>query len=79
MGTARIIEQTCLAHQGTFCSTCMDRCPVPGAIVMQSGRPVVNESLCVGCGVCLYVCPAPQNAILLMPTFQRPTPESGNG
>ncbi len=32
----------------------------------------VNEETCTGCGVCRYVCPAPENAILLMPAFSRP-------
>ncbi|NNE43989.1 MAG: 4Fe-4S dicluster domain-containing protein, partial [Gemmatimonadetes bacterium] len=28
MGTALIDTQQCLAHQGTFCSVCYERCPV---------------------------------------------------
>lgn len=74
MGTARITEPLCLAHQGTTCTVCSERCPVEGAIVVTRGRPSVDETTCTGCGVCRFVCPAPENAILLMPAFLRPLP-----
>ena len=72
MGTARITEQTCLAHQGTLCTVCSEQCPVEGAIELSGTKPHVDESRCVGCGVCRFVCPAPENAVLLMPQFARP-------
>ncbi|WP_236621280.1 4Fe-4S dicluster domain-containing protein [Rhodopirellula sallentina] len=72
MGTARITEHLCLAHHSTLCTVCSERCPVEGAIVVTQGKPTVNENDCTGCGVCRYVCPAPENAILLMPAFARP-------
>ncbi|NND95801.1 MAG: 4Fe-4S dicluster domain-containing protein [Pirellulaceae bacterium] len=74
MGTALVTEHLCLAHHGTTCTVCSERCPVDGAIDLDSGKPTVNESTCTGCGMCRYVCPAPENAILLMPAFVRPTP-----
>ncbi len=78
MGTARITPQTCLAHQpGPGCTVCSEQCPVEGAIEVVDGRPRVVESACTGCGVCRYVCPAPENAILLMPTLKRPPRTSG--
>ena len=77
LGTARITEQTCLAYQGTVCSVCSERCPVDGAITQVDGKPRVDESLCVGCGICRFVCPAPENAILLMPQFTRPVAPEG--
>jgi ferredoxin-type protein NapG len=72
MGTARVTEQLCLAHHGTTCTVCSERCPVQGAIRVADGKPTIVEHACVGCGVCRYVCPAPENAILLMPAFLRP-------
>lgn len=74
MGTARINEQTCLAHNNTLCTVCSEQCPVEGAIAIdEHHRPsVVNES-CTGCGVCQYVCPAPENAVMIMPAFSRPS------
>ena len=73
MGTAKVTEHLCLAHHGTTCTVCSERCPVDNAIVVREGKPTVHEDVCTGCGVCRYVCPAPENAILLMPTFNRPT------
>ncbi len=73
MGTALITAHLCVAHHGTTCTVCSERCPVEGAITIEVGKPIVNEELCTGCGVCRYVCPAPENAILLMPAFHRPT------
>ncbi len=72
MGTAKVTEHLCLAHHGTTCTVCSERCPVPDAISVEAGKPTVSESACTGCGVCRYVCPAPENAILLMPAFHRP-------
>ena len=72
LGTARIAPTTCLAHQGSFCSTCSERCPVPGAVLVTNGRPRIDASACVGCGLCVHHCPAPWNAIALMPAMQRP-------
>ncbi|TPV94155.1 MAG: 4Fe-4S dicluster domain-containing protein [Myxococcales bacterium FL481] len=73
MGTARIDPMACLAHRGSFCSTCAERCPQPGAIVVRDGRPVVAADGCVGCGVCQHVCPAPYNAVVLVPALTRPS------
>lgn len=72
MGTARITEHLCLPHHGTACTVCSERCPVDNAITVVDGKPTVNEDSCTGCGVCRQVCPAPENAVLLMPTFSRP-------
>jgi ferredoxin-type protein NapG len=77
MGTAVITEHLCLAHHGTTCTVCSERCPVEGAIRVEAGKPTIRESACTGCGVCRYVCPAPENAVLLMPAFIRPTPTQG--
>jgi ferredoxin-type protein NapG len=79
MGRAMIVEQTCLAHQGTFCTVCSERCPVPGAIVLSGGKPRVVEERCTGCGVCFHVCPAPQNAVIAMPLPDRPVPVTPPG
>lgn len=75
MGTARITAHLCLPHHGTSCTVCSEQCPVENAIVITEGKPTVNEVTCSGCGVCRSVCPAPENAILLMPTFIRPAPK----
>jgi len=60
-GKVRLRAHACLALTGSFCSTCSERCPVPGAILVEAGRPRVDEQVCTGCGVCVGVCPAPIN------------------
>lgn len=57
----------CLAYQRSFCSTCVERCPVEGAIKSEMGIPQIVVDHCTGCGICAEVCPAPTNAILMMP------------
>lgn len=72
MGTARVTEHLCLAYHHTTCTVCSERCPVDDAITVREGKPTIDEDVCTGCGICRYVCPAPENAILLMPAFARP-------
>ncbi|MCK6489788.1 MAG: 4Fe-4S binding protein [Planctomycetes bacterium] len=71
IGTARIQPLDCLAHQNSTCSSCAERCPVPGAIVLDQGRPRVVADLCTGCGICHHVCPAPRNAVIMLPLLGR--------
>ncbi len=78
MGTAQIKHQLCIAHQGGFCSACWERCPVEGAIGVEQGKPEIVESACTGCGVCQHVCPAPTNAVVLMPALSRPPSPTGS-
>lgn len=63
---ALILDRFCLAWQGSFCSVCVERCPEPGAIVTEQGKPRVAADLCTGCRICHDLCPAPSNAIFLV-------------
>jgi len=74
MGVAWIQPMACLAHNGSFCTVCSERCPVPGAIRLDGGRPSIDAGVCTGCGTCAYVCPAPSNAVVVMPLADRPAP-----
>lgn len=67
MGKARVQRFDCLGSMGTSCSSCQEQCPVEGALAIREGIPVVSEELCTGCGVCHYVCPAPNKAIAILP------------
>jgi ferredoxin len=69
--TVRVRPQLCLAWQGSFCGTCSERCPIEGAISLESGRPSVVESRCNGCGQCVQACPAPLNALEFLPPRQQ--------
>ncbi len=72
MGVAWIQTMACLAHTGSFCTVCSERCPVPNAIEVVAGKPSIRADVCTGCGVCASVCPAPTNAIVVMPLADRP-------
>jgi ferredoxin len=69
---ALILDRFCLAWQGSFCSVCVERCPEPGAILTDKGKPRVNPDLCTGCQLCHDVCPAPKNAVFLVARKARP-------
>lgn len=64
---ARVSIDDCLAYRGSFCTVCSEHCPEEGAIQMEQGRPHISAASCNGCGVCQQACPAPRNAILLLP------------
>lgn len=64
---ARIEQSQCLAYQSSFCTVCVERCPVPGAVLVREHRPQIQADLCTGCAECQRVCPAPINAIILEP------------
>jgi ferredoxin-type protein NapG len=72
MGTASINRFDCLNSLGPACDVCVEKCPIDGALRRVRGRPpVVESALCVGCGVCAYGCPAPRNAIVIIPNQAR--------
>ena len=73
MGTAVVQSFNCLAHRNSFCTVCSEQCPVEGAMAVINGKPIINDAVCTGCGVCHYACPAPQNAIIILPLRDRPT------
>lgn len=69
---ALILDRFCLAYQGSFCSVCSERCPEPGAITTESGKPRIDPDICTGCKICHDVCPAPKNAVFLVDRKPRP-------
>ncbi|MFZ5995929.1 MAG: 4Fe-4S dicluster domain-containing protein [Nitrospirota bacterium] len=69
MGVARINKKECLAWQGTICRSCYQSCPIFDEAIKMDGelRPVVDDSKCVGCGICENVCPVDPVAIAVQP------------
>ncbi len=55
MGVAKILPKMCTAGNG--CNACVSKCPT-GAISMDFAllRINVDDAICVGCGVCQYIC-----------------------
>lgn len=67
---ARLLPFNCLNQLGGFCSTCVERCPEPGAVRLDGRRPVVDADRCTGCGVCAERCPAPGGALVMVPVVR---------
>lgn len=59
MGLAVINKFHCTAWNDTImCRTCYDKCPFQEqAIRLDQLRPVVDEKVCTGCGMCTNACP----------------------
>lgn len=55
MGLAKVSRNVCTAGNG--CNACVSKCPTE-AISMDFGEflVAVDERLCVGCGICQYIC-----------------------
>lgn len=64
---AVIAGRHCLAYQGTSCTTCVEHCPIDGALLLEKGLPRVVPAICTGCRLCQEACPAPQEAIRIVP------------
>ena len=61
---ARFNPRTCIVFQdGAKCGKCADACPVKAVTLRRTGAPRLNTQLCIGCGACQQVCPAPEKAM----------------
>ena len=73
-GSSVIDRDKCIAWRGGVCLVCYEVCPVPGAISLErENRPVYNPEICVGCGRCVYACPAQPKAPTLTPSGEKRT------
>ncbi len=61
LGTASVDRSTCIAWaEDKQCLICDEACPydaISQRVIEGVGRPVVDERVCVGCGMCEWVCP----------------------
>ena len=62
---AKFDPRKCIVFQeGKKCGKCASACPVKAVRLRRTGAPFpVKASLCIGCGACQAVCPAPEKAI----------------
>lgn len=75
IGTVEFDSSLCLAFQGKECLVCYEMCPVPSAItVSEDLKPIFNGDLCVGCGTCVYHCPAEPKALILRSEGEKRAP-----
>lgn len=64
LGTALVDHSRCLAwSKGTHCLLCVEVCPTFALSIDPKGRPIVDESKCIGCGACEAGCPVEGAAI----------------
>lgn len=56
LARAVINTEICLPYKGPECGACEYVCPVPGALVFDMTRPVINDELCTGCALCREAC-----------------------
>jgi ferredoxin-type protein NapG len=69
MGTAVILEDLCLAYNKVMCRACWHACPFPNEALKYDEmlRPVVDDSVCIGCGLCTLACPTQETSIPIRP------------
>lgn len=78
LGLAKVNRQICMAWaQNKECIVCEEHCPIPKKAIKlivpkdtekKVLRPLVEPSLCIGCGICQYKCPMrPIRAIIVYP------------
>jgi ferredoxin-type protein NapG len=78
LGQAHVVHARCLLSSGLACDLCAAHCPVPGALSIQADTVSIHAETCTGCGSCRHVCPAPVNAVVIVPTRRRPARPSSS-
>jgi len=73
MGTAEVDTNLCYSYNGASCGACVRACPFEG-VALRAGlweKPIVDDSACVGCGLCERACVHYPQAIRIRPNDQR--------
>lgn len=69
MGTAVVDRDTCRAWNDEACSSCVRICPIGEAAILQDdgGRVYIDARGCIGCGMCVVVCPTRPRSMSVEP------------
>lgn len=67
LGSVKWSSGFCIASRGGTCLVCAEVCPIPGAIIPKERIPIFYPNKCIGCGRCVYACPADPKALILVP------------
>ena len=65
LASASINTQRCLPYSGPECGACEASCPVPGALNWDAQKPNIDNTICVGCGMCRQACIMQPSAITI--------------
>ena len=65
LASASINKESCLPYSGPECGACEASCPVPEALLWDSQKPLIDNAVCVGCGLCRQACIMQPSAITL--------------
>ncbi len=76
LAKAVINTGTCLPYIGPECGACADSCPVPGALLWNGAKPLIDNSKCIGCGLCRQVCVVEPRAINIISIYVQPGDDS---
>lgn len=71
IGVAVIDTETCLAYRLKGCHYCVDACPFEAISLDENLLPVMDETLCTGCGACESVCVSLQDASIVAGATRR--------
>jgi len=65
MGLATLEKDTCIAWLGGNCARCFNACPLRDDAIVRddASRPFIDPRACIGCGLCVTVCPTSPKSI----------------
>jgi len=63
LARASINSTLCLPFSGPECGACISSCPIDGTLTLDMVKPVINNELCTGCGLCRESCITEPKAI----------------
>jgi ferredoxin-type protein NapF len=57
IGELQLNNASCLSWNNVFCMSCIGKCDARALRMDERRRPVLQYSMCTGCGMCIHVCP----------------------